>query len=86
MLETRRDQLLLTQAAWMGAAFAVLVVLGRFLVETYFVVCFVGLLVAMQLYAPTEKPPSWWLPLRLFVVFCFGVLAYLMYLRFAAVG
>jgi len=76
---------LLTQGVWMLAALAVLVALGLFVLETYFVVSFIGLIVVMQLYAPTDEPPDWWRLLRLLVVVCFLIFGFIIYRRFVAV-
>lgn len=86
MLEHRHERFALAQVVWMAAALLALVALGRFVIETYFVLSFVGLLVAMQLYAPTGEPPAWWRPLRLFVLVCFLLLGYLVYRRFTMVA
>jgi hypothetical protein len=85
MPNANRNRVVVTQAAWMVVALAALVALGRFLVETYFVVSFIGLLVAIQLFAPPEERPACWRPIRLLVVVCFLVFGYLVYLRFAAI-
>lgn len=74
-----------TLCGWLVAAFGVVLVLGGFDPETYFLVSFVGLLGTMVLFAPTGDPPEWWRPLQAASLLCFLVFCYIVYLRFRAI-
>jgi hypothetical protein len=66
---------------WLLPAVAVLYVAGGGALETYFLVGFVGLLIAMQVAAPTDGRPGWWRVLRRVEAACFIVFLYVMYGR-----
>lgn len=79
-------RVVLTQAIWLVSTLVVLLALGQFELEAYFVLVFVGLLGTLVLYAPTGDTPGWWRPLVVLSVLCFLAFGYLVYLRFAAIG
>ena len=81
MASERHDGFLVTLIAWLLASLGALLALGELTPRNYFVVSFIGLLSAMQLYAPTESGVRWWLPLRALVVVCFVAFGYLVYVR-----
>ena len=85
MTAYRRNMFVVTQASWMLLALAVLFALSVFTLESYFILSFIGLLAVMQLYAPSEEPPSWWLYLRATVAIGFLLFGYVIYLRVAAI-
>jgi len=51
---------LVAQGVWMTAAFAGLQLVGAFTVENYFVLCYFGLVVTAQTFAPTDRSERWW--------------------------
>lgn len=85
MATEHRDGFLVTLIAWLLASLGVLVGLGAFTPQNFFVVSFIGLLSTMQLYAPTESGDRWWLPLRALVVVGFAVFGYVVYVQVTAV-
>lgn len=85
-MTVRFRRVAVTQGVWMVSALGVLLALGRFGLETFFVLAFLGLLATMVLYAPTGDPPAWWRPLVMVSVLCFVAFAYVIYLRFAAIA
>jgi len=85
MASEHRDGFLVTLIAWLLASLGVLVALDAFTPQNFFVVSFIGLLSAMQLYAPPESGERWWLPLRALVAVCFAVFGYVVYTRVTTV-
>ncbi|WP_435099610.1 hypothetical protein [Halorubrum sp. N11] len=80
-----RAGFLVTLIAWLLASLGVLVAIRAFTPQNFFVVSFIGLLSAMQLYAPTKSGERWWLPIRALVAVCFAVFGYVVYLQVTAV-
>ena len=60
----RRDRFLVAQMAWMVATLFVLVLLGSFSYELFFVVSLIGLLVVTELTMPFRVTPAWQRRLR----------------------
>lgn len=75
----------MTLIAWLLASLGVLVALGAFGPQNFFVLSFIGLLSVMQLYAPTGRGERWGLPLQALVAVCFAVFGYVVYTRVMAV-
>jgi len=66
---------------WIVVSAIALAVLGVFTAETYFVTSYIGLLSIMQVYAPTESRPAWWVGLRWAAAVGFLVFVVVMYLQ-----
>lgn len=77
MVENRRRAILSGQIVWMAVALVVLLGLGMFSPEFYYIVSFIGFLVVTQLFAPVESVPDWWHRVKLLVLVGFFVFGYL---------
>ncbi len=55
----RREQFVYGQLTWMLGAIVVLVVLGSFSYELFFVISLIGLLIVTELTAPINVTPAW---------------------------
>lgn len=60
----RRDQFLVAQLGWMVTTLFVLVVLGSFSYEMFFVISLTGLLVVTAITSPFRVTPAWQRRLR----------------------
>ncbi|WP_128905842.1 hypothetical protein [Halorubrum amylolyticum] len=80
-----RDRFLVTLIAWLLASLGVLVALGAFTPQSFFVVSFIGLLSVMQLYAPAKSGDRWRLPLRALIAACFAVFGWIVHVRVTTV-
>lgn len=69
----------------MTVSFVSLMVISAFTVQRFFIISFIGLLTVMQLYAPTDGYPDWWIGLRVLSLVCFVVFGYIVYGRVVAV-
>lgn len=81
MTSVHRDRFLVTLSIWLLVSLAVMLLLGTFTPQGYFIISFIGLLSVMHLYAPTENGDRWWLPFRALVVVCFVAFGYVVYVR-----
>lgn len=78
---TERQLLVLTQVLWMVFLFGLMHLLDAFSFERYFVLSYLGFLVAVQLFAPAEPTPQWWTYVQLVVLLGFFGLAYFVVTR-----
>lgn len=69
-------RLVLTQATWMILLFGSLQLLGAFSIEQYYILSYVGFVVAVQLFAPAEPTPGWWRTVQTLVLLGFLALCY----------
>ncbi|MFC6721152.1 hypothetical protein [Halobacteriaceae bacterium SHR40] len=77
----RLASIILTQGVWMLAAVLTLFFFGLYTVENYFIVSFIGLLIVLQVYAPTGEPPAWWSLVRLVTLAGYIIFGWIMYER-----
>jgi hypothetical protein len=76
-----RRLFVLCLSLWVLPAFGLLYATGPRALETYFLIGFVGLLIAMQVAAPTDGRPGWWRILRRVEIACFLLFVYVVYGR-----
>jgi hypothetical protein len=72
---------LVAQGVWMTLVFVALQLIGVFTVENYFVLCYFGLVVTAQTFAPTDRSERWWRVVRWFLRAGFLVLCYFVVMR-----
>lgn len=68
--------LIATQTAWMLLTLVTMVALDRYWTEGYFLVSFIGLLVATLLFAPDDADAAWWRRVKWVIRAGFLVLAF----------
>lgn len=74
--------LLATQSGWMLVVLVVLVVLGLFSAELFFLHAFIGFQATKLLLAPTDPAPSWWTVVEWISRAGFVVLGYIVFVQF----
>lgn len=82
-LETDAQRVVGSLAVWMVVSAIILSALGVFTAENYILSSYIGLLSIMEVYAPVESRPSWWVSLRWAAVVGFFVFVVVMYLQIA---
>ena len=75
------QHLVLTQAVWMLVLFSSLYLLGTFTLERFFILSYVGFLIAVHLFAPTDPAPAWWRRVQLIILLGFLGLCYFVVTR-----
>jgi len=85
MTSSCRTRIFGTLALWIATVFGGLLLVGQFSLKSFFVFSFIGLLVVMQLFAPTEERPPWWRYLRVAAAVGFIIFGVILYQHITAV-
>lgn len=85
MASSCQTRMLGTLVLWVSTVLGGLLLVGRFSVESFFILSFLGLIIVMQLFAPIEQQPVWWRYVRVAAAVGFVVFGFILYQQIAAV-